>query len=124
MIIVLVQARDVLGPSSDVDTASAGSQQAAPAVTQEAAGSAVQAEVERPRHAHARGFSYFQPFQSGLQQVCTFVWMSEGVEGCSGIIAGYPCKLEFGFCWFLKQEPGKRPAHTPMPELYSVLMTW
>ena len=79
---VHVQARDVLWGSSDVDAAIADNQQAGQATAQEAVGSGVQAEAKTLHHAHARRYSYFQPFQSGMQQARTLVWMTWAAE-CS-----------------------------------------
>ena len=66
---VLLQARDLLGVFSAADTAAADSQPAGQDTTEAAACSMAEAGAERPRQAHARGFSFFQPFQSGMQQV-------------------------------------------------------
>ncbi len=62
---MLVQAREILGESMAAADSAADSQPAAQATT-EAAGGSGEARAEKPRH--TQGYSFFQPFQSGMQQ--------------------------------------------------------
>ena len=63
---MLVQAREVLGESLAAADSAADSQPAAQATTEAAAGSGEETRAGKPRH--TQGYSFFQPFQAGMQQ--------------------------------------------------------
>ncbi len=74
---VSLQAREVLGAAPAADAAAAGSQPALQATTEAAASSREEAGAGRPYH--TRSYSFFQPFQSGMQQArlsCPLPWPS------------------------------------------------